>query len=323
VLDEAQEMSDEDWESLGPTLTASPDARVVLTGTAPISSRVGKGVIFQRYRQKAYDGELAEGNVYAEWGVDDLARTDIRDAKVWERVNPAWNYRINKRIVRANFATMEKEGFCREHLGYWFKGAKDTCYGEDDWKAGVVVARPTHEEVERHAIGVAYAQDGGSWAAAFGAVLKGGGLYAELVDLAPASKGSAQLLRVVAALRRRDGFCGVLASGRAGARNLVGDAQEARLFPAQVVEMCRAADRAAAEGLFDAAMQGGALRHPDQAPLRESVLSLDKVRQRSPGGGFAFVSRTGREIGAEAAALAVYWAKNRRPLARKGSQRAW
>jgi hypothetical protein len=321
ILDEAQEMGDEDWESLGPTLTASPDARIVLTGTAPISSRVGKGVIFQRYRQRAYDGELDAGNVYAEWGVDDLARTDIRDVRVWERVNPAWNFRINKQVVRANFATMEKEGFCREHLGYWFKGAKNTCYGEKDWKAGLVKRRPTHEEAERFAVGIVYAQDGESWAAAFGAVLKDGGCYAELIDLAPTGKGNSQILRVVAALRKREGWCGVLAHGKAGTLNLIGDAEADRLFPAHEIEICRHADKIASNGLFDTLMAGGALKHVDQEPLRESVTSLDKLMKSASGGGFEYVSRTGRLIAAEAAALAVYWAKNRKPKPKRGKQR--
>ena len=323
VLDESQEMDEDEWAALVPTLTASPNAIIVMTGTPPVSTRQGQGVVFQRFRQKAYDSELNPGEVYVEWGVNDLETDEIGSVNTWERVNPAWHYRINKNIIRANSLVMDKESFAREHLGYWFKGVRNTAYKDDHWSAGIVETRPAPQDVARFAVGIVYAQDGESWAAAIGAVLGDGSYYAELIDLASTKKGTVQLLQIVSSFYAKDGFVGVLAFGKAGTLNLIGDAESCGLFPARLIEICRHNDKIASNALLDTLMGDGALKHVAQEPLRASLLSLDKYMVNSSGGGFSFVSRTGRLIASEAAALALYWAKNKQPKPKRPKQKVW
>jgi len=323
ILDEAQEMNEDAWAALSPTLTASPDARIVLTGTPPVSSRAGQGVIFQRYRQDAYDGALAYGEVYAEWGIGDLEKDDVGSPETWERVNPAWNYRINKNIIRGNARVMDRETFAREHLGYWYKGVRNTVYKDDNWAGGTIDARPAPEETERFAVGIVYAQDGESWAACFGAVLKDGSQYAELIDLASTKKGTAQILQIIASFNLHEGFVGAIAYGKAGTLNLIGDAGACGLFPPPLIEICRHDSKIASNALLDTLMSDSALKHVEQEPLKASLLSLDKYMVNSGGGGFGFISRAGKLIAAEAAALALYWSKNRKPKPKRPKQTVW
>jgi len=323
ILNEAQEMTDGEWSALVPTLTASPDAKIILLGTPPVSSRTGKGIVFQRFRQDAYEGNLNKGEVYAEWGITDLEHDDIKSEAAWRRVNPAWDFRINKNIIRIDSRNMETEEFAREHLGYWYRGAKNTIYKDDQWVAGTVPKRPTHNDVEKFSVGIVYAQDGESWTAAFGALLKDGSYYAELIDLASMKKGMTQILQIIAGFHKQEGFCGVLAHGKAGTLNLIGDAESCGLFPARIIEICRHNDKIASNALLDTLMSDGALKHTDQEPLKQSLLSLDKYMTNASGGGFSFVSRAGKLIASESVALALYWAKNRQPQKKRGRQTLW
>jgi hypothetical protein len=320
ILDEAQEMNEMEWRALGPTLTASPDAKIFLMGTPPVSERTGQGTEFQKYRQKAYDSELEEGYVYAEWGITDLEKDDVTNEKVWRRVNPGWDYRINPQVIKANWIMLGREAFACEHLGYWYRTAKSTLYKATQWEEGVVIKRPAPEEVERFAVGIVYAQDGETWAASFGALLKDGRYYTELIDLASSKKGTAQILQIIAAFKQLPEFVGVLAHGRAGTLNLVGDAGMTKLIKPEIIEICRHPDKIASNALLDNLMSTGDLIHVDQEPLKASLLSLDKYMINSSGGGFSFISRTGQLISAEAAALALYWSKNRQPIKRRAKQ---
>ena len=322
ILDEAQEMTEGEWAALVPTLTASPNAKILMFGTPPVSSRVGKGIVFQRFRQDAYDGNLSEGEMYAEWGITDLKKDDVKDIRTQERVNPAWNYRINKNIVRIDSRNMETEEFAREHLGYWYKGAKNTIYKEDQWTTGIVKKRPAIDGVVRFAVGIVYAQDGESWAAAFGAVMGDGNYYTELIDLANMKKGTIQILQIIGQFYKSDKFVGALVHGKAGALNLLGDAEACNLFKPAIIELCRYDSKVASNTLFDTLMSNDEIQHIDQEPLKESLLSLDKY-MINKGGGFGFVSRTGKLIAAEASALALYWAKNRKPKPKRGKQTVW
>lgn len=47
------------------------------------------------------------------------AEMDWQDEETWKAANPAWNYGINLDVFRADFDSMDKETFCREHLGQW------------------------------------------------------------------------------------------------------------------------------------------------------------------------------------------------------------
>ncbi|MCL2492518.1 MAG: hypothetical protein FWF33_00540 [Clostridiales bacterium] len=326
VLDEAQEMDQDEWLSLSSILTASEAAIVVMMGTPPISSRSGHGVVFQEYRGHAYGGSLTAGNVYLEWGVTDLKRDDIASEKTWRRVNPAWDYRINKGVIEMDyqtFRTIDIEGFAREHLGYWYKSAKGTIYSKEQWEAGITKRRPAPENCERYAIGISFAQDGETWSAAFGAFMKEGWYYSELIDYANAKKGMEQIITIAKRFREHDGFTGLLVNGRAGALNMIGDATMSKVIKPELIEICRMGDKLASNALLDTLMASGAFFHAEQEALKASLLSLDKYTTKSGGGGFSYISRTGQLIASEAAALAVYWAKNKKPLPKRKKQYVW
>ena len=323
ILDEAQEMTKDEWAALVPILTASPDAMIIMFGSPPLESREGQGVVFQKLRQDACDGKLNKGDVYIEWGVDDL-KEDLRDEEIWKRVNPAWDYRINKNIVRVNSRSMDDEEFAREHLGYWYKGTKNTIYKEEHWTAGLIDKRPSNEDVERFAVGVVYSQDGESWTAAFGAVLKDGNYYSELIDLSSTKKGMAQIIQIIAHFHKDNtGFVGAISYGKAGTLNLIGEAEQCDLFPASLIEICRYDSKVASNALLDNVMDDGTLKHVDQDPLKESLLSIDKYMMNGKGGGFGFISRSRKLIASEAVALALYWAKNRKPKKKRPKQSIW
>lgn len=324
ILDESQEMTEEEWAALSPTLTASPDALIILTGTPPVSTRQGQGIVFQNFRKKAYKGELNKGEIYAEWGINDLEKEEVFDEKTWIRVNPAWQYRVNKNVIRANSLVMDKESFAREHLGYWYKGDHNTIYKSEMWEDGLIDQRPNKDQIDRYAVGIVYSQDGEMWCSAMGAVLTDGSLYAELIDLSTTKKGTGQILQICKNMYENvQGFTGVIAHGKAGLGNLMGDAEMMDLFPLKLIEMCRYDSKMASHTLLDNTMKDGELKHIDQSQLKDSLLSLDKYLTNGKQGGFGFISRNGQLIASEAVALALYWAKNNKPKSKRSKQSIW
>jgi hypothetical protein len=118
VCDEAQELTDEQYEALLPTVSSAPsgDPQVILVGTPPGPG--SPGTVFRRMRDagvKGKDKRLA----WVEWSADANDELDIHDRKIWAATNPALGGRLNERVVVDEVAGMTPEGFARERLGVW------------------------------------------------------------------------------------------------------------------------------------------------------------------------------------------------------------
>jgi phage terminase large subunit-like protein len=82
LADEAQLLTDQQWESAKPAMAARPNAAVWLFGTAPQMSTDAE--VFGRLRASAHNG--AEDLAWVEYGADPGADLDDRDQ--WTQANP-------------------------------------------------------------------------------------------------------------------------------------------------------------------------------------------------------------------------------------------
>ena len=134
VVDEAQELTDEEYDALKPTTLASEsgDPQMIYLGTPP--NEKCPGTVFRGLHEKAHDGD-AGGAWWLEWAADELG--DVHDVDLWYRCCPALGYRIREKVMRdaADSAT-SVDGFFREYLGWWSrKAAADAVIDAGEWGA--------------------------------------------------------------------------------------------------------------------------------------------------------------------------------------------
>lgn len=117
VADEAQELTEDAWAALLPTISASPNPQVILTGTPPGPSASGE--VFTRTRRTGVAGtdpRLA----WQEFSCpDDLNCFDLDDPAVWAATNPALGVRLRADTVHDERGSMSSHTFARERLGWW------------------------------------------------------------------------------------------------------------------------------------------------------------------------------------------------------------
>lgn len=118
ILDEAQEASDEALAALLPTVSASSNPQLILTGTPP-GPKVN-GEVFTRMRRAGLAGDERR-LCWLEWSCP--ADADLDDRGSWARANPNLGVRLHHETIADERATMDDETFARERLGVWDEDA--------------------------------------------------------------------------------------------------------------------------------------------------------------------------------------------------------
>lgn len=115
VLDEAQDLGEEAFAALKPTISASKNPQTIMTGTPP--GPTSNGEIFAKARKDALEGK-GKRQSYLEWSPEDDA--DVDAVETWAATNPALNTRLALETVEDERAdTPSDEIFARERLGRW------------------------------------------------------------------------------------------------------------------------------------------------------------------------------------------------------------
>jgi hypothetical protein len=117
LADEAQELTEDQWAALRPTIAASANPQVILLGTPPPPGEAGE--VFARFRRAALEG--VDGRLcWDEWSCsDDLSVVDLDSRAEWAARNPALGTRLREDTVADERAEMDDQTFARERLGWW------------------------------------------------------------------------------------------------------------------------------------------------------------------------------------------------------------
>ncbi|MFF2115271.1 hypothetical protein, partial [Rhodococcus koreensis] len=120
VMDEAQELSDDALEALGPTTRSAPlkNRQFIYTGTPP--GPKNNGEVFTRHRTLTIDGKQLRA-LWHEWSCAD--GTDYDDPRAQAQANPALGGRLDLETIEEDRGTFSDEGFARECLGMWSAAA--------------------------------------------------------------------------------------------------------------------------------------------------------------------------------------------------------
>lgn len=288
VMDEAQELSEDAYAALLPTISASDNPQQIVMGTPPGPSAIGE--VFTRVRSVGVRGE-DERLCWLEWGCE--PGVDLDDREMWQQANPALGIRLGWETVADERASMDDEMFARERLGVWIPREQQSSVVDlDVWlsladpdveRGARVVFGVDVDEGRAAAVGVAWARpDGLTQAAMVESALSTGQAHDRLVELS-----------------QRWGGRVVLGGPAAG---LEGDLARAGVQ----VQVCSSSDFSKACGAFADAVSQRTLRHRGEPDLTASVQG---ARWRSVGtsGERAWQLKDAAGVGPLAAVTRALW----------------
>lgn len=315
VVDEAQELTDEQLEALKPTTLAASDAsdadsdpQTIYLGTPP--GPKCPGTVFRDLHDRAHAGE-GGGAWWTEWAVDDVPDLSDRGAalELAYLTNPAMGHRIKESTMLDMMDSMRADGFARECLGWWPKGAQGGCIAPPAWDALRVETGEGLAERQKGwklALGVKFSADGSSGSVAVALWRKGEPAHVEALACEPTDGGIGWAVDLAEAMARK--ACAIVFDGKANAQDFHARLLE-RGAPKKALHPAAPADVTAASSMLLNAAQEGALTHTGQPALDAAALHALK-REIGKGGGFGFRSADGTDITPlEAAALALWGAR--------------
>lgn len=270
ILDEAQELADETFAAILPTISARPNPQTWLLGTPPAPSM--RGEVFTRFRNGGLEGKDAR-LFWAEWSA--AGDVDLDDPRAWAHANPALGSRIDLESIWDERAAMDDDTFARERLGMWSGSSGRAVIDPGTWgRYADVLSSPT----ERLALAVDVSPDRSVAAVALAGRRADGAWHVELDE----QRGSVGWVAGYVAQRcARNDIRAVVIDGASPASTLVEDLQRHKIK----VTTSFAQDMARACGMFYDGVMEGWLRHIDQPQVNAA---LGVARKRSLGDAWAW-----------------------------------
>lgn len=309
VFDEAQELTDDQMESILSTVSASPSGnrQLIFTGTPP--SPVSPGTVFKRKRAAALNGEDLFAS-WHEWSVAEVG--DINDRDRWYETNPALGVRLDENFTATECATLSESGFARERLGWWEEHTQgvNPAIKKHDWKkTGGVKPELTDKAVK--AFGVRFTSDSECYALA-GAVKEGDMVFIEGIafDFATGSN-IAKIAKWL--IERKDTIACIAIDGKGNADTLQRKLIEGGVAK-RAIRRFSTQDAINAPAMFVNALDEKTIIHPPEGVLTDSALAAQK-RNIGKTGGWGFGDGTEPCALVESASIAHYAVKTtkRRP----------
>jgi hypothetical protein len=252
LLDEAQLISDQQWEALKPALSARPNAVTWMFGTCPQLSTDAE--VFGRLRAAAHAG-TRKGLAWIEYGA--APGCALGDREQWAAANPG---RIDPLAMEAEYRELSKGGFARERLNAWPVDRIERVIDPSTWAA---LAGPGPPDATTPAALAVDSSPDRVVATAAAWRLDGGRVHVELV-----AADYADPLDALAWLTERANYrTPVVIDGSSVAASLISALERERV---KVVTV-GARDMARAAGAFLNDVNAGRLSHIGQELLNASV----------------------------------------------------
>ncbi len=297
IVDEAQELTDEQYEALKPSTIASDsaDPQMIYLGTPP--NEKCPGTVFRDLHARAHAGE-GGGAWWIEWAAGEVG--DPKDRERWFRCIPMLGIRISEDVVADAADTMRPDGFAREFLGWWSKrAALPPAIGRGMWDA--LATADSAPSSGRAFYAVRFAPDGSRASLAVCVKADGADPFVQVVADRPTAAGTRWLRRAV--MDRMDRAESVLIDGKGRC-----DSLRSQLLadgaPERKVKIAKTMDAVDAAAGLDDAVRSKALRHAGQPGLSDCAAECPKRTIGKDGWGFG-PGPTCRPEPLEAVALAL------------------
>lgn len=310
ILDEAQSLTDMQMSALSSVTSAAPlgNPQTIMTGTAP--DLIMSAETFSITRGKIIMREDAESCI-DEWSVEDVG--DVTDRKRWEQANPALGGRLLERALISDLTKLSKEGFAREHLGWWQQITINAAIPKEKWDA--CGKHKSAGDNKLASFGVKFSVDSYEWCLS-GCMTGPNVPHVELINMGRVSDGLDQLKVFLA--ERLDTCNSIVIDGKGTSdalRSLVlskyGEMNpdmddSTKKYINGKIRTLKADAAAAVCPLFLESIVNKNITHASQPTLDKSVKTAKK-RKIGTSGGWGLAPSEGTDITpAESAAIAYY-----------------
>ena len=309
IFDEAQELTDDQMESVMSTMAAAPSGnrQLIFTGTPP--SPVSPGTVFRNKRETAIDGKDSRC-CWHEWSVAEIG--DVTDRGRWYETNPGLGIRLDEEFTEAELNTLKRDGFARERLGWWSDDeGGNPALSKASWNACGLDELPGPDEGDRIAYGLKFTVDGQSYA--LSAAVRNGSrpIIVECLFFEPVPSGVGGIADWL--IERKDTCALLVIDGKSHTAALERKLKDGG-FPARGMRIASPADVSAAASMLKDAVDEGSVIHGRQPALDDSAISAQK-RQIGKDGAWGFGNGKKPCAPIESASLALWAAKTtkRRP----------
>lgn len=273
-VDEAQEYTDDQENTLQYTVSDSYNPQIIMCGTPPTA--VSSGTVFTNLRDDVLGGDT-EDTGWAEWSVDEMS--DVNDVDLWFETNPAMGYQLNERKVRAENKKDETD-FNIQRLGLWIKYKQKSLITKDEWSAVCVDTLPKF--VGSTFLGVKYGHDGNNVAVSVAVKTNDGRVFVECLDCQSMRNGDGWILEYIASMKPHT----VIVDGKNGQQLLLDEAK-ARGLKKPMLPTTN--DIITGSALFMQMLYAGEVIHMEQPSVAQIISNCDK-RSIGSSGGYGFKS---------------------------------
>ena len=313
IFDEAQYLEPQAQGSFLAAISACRTRRgpqTIYNGNAPEEGDYA--LVFERIRNDALTGRTKR-TAWTEWGVGTSKQLpDVSDRAAWVRANPSIGVLIDMDTVEAEYESEEAVQFAHQRLG-WFqeRSGADRLFSKEEWDA--LEAEDAPESLGKLAYGVKFTPDGRAVALSV-CVLAGETAHVDFVREESTVLGIGWLVDWLSDPRRVSQAAAVGIDGKAAAVDL-SQRLVAAGVPKGAVMVAATGNAISASGMFLNAVRDGAVTHPHDDNLAESVLGA--TRRQIGKDGFGFGGEFPERI--DSCALAMWAARTtKRDPRRKG-----
>lgn len=262
ILDEAQELSDDTYAAISPTVSASHNPQIILLGTPP--GPTTNGAVFARFREGGLTG--TDGRLcWLEWSAAD--EDDQGDPATWAKANASYNLLIERETISDEYAAMDDEVFGRERLGKWTGTTSYAVIAEDTWES----LRSDSLTVGKVTVAIDVSPDRSRASVAVAGYLEGG--QRVQVEIPANRKGTGWVVEVVKRITSQHPYYNVVLDSGGPAASLLPDLQKAHI---RRVQTFTAREVVQACGFFYDAAYQGRLAHAGEAALNEALAAARK-----------------------------------------------
>lgn len=300
VFDEAQELTDDQMESIMSTMAAAPlgNRQLVYTGTPP--SPVSPGTIFKNKRKTALSGQ-DKRICWHEWSVEEIG--DTSDVSRWYDTNPALGIRLDLEFTQTEHDTLSKDGFARERLGWWSdESGVNAVFKKAEWEACAIKKGLPPDDKDIIAYGVKFSADGANVALSAAVKNPNRKTLVECLEYGLIVNGINKLADWLIERKKTCAICVIDGKAHTGAlyQKLIEGG-----FPAKALKIANTTEVCTAASMLQNAVMEKELVHVSPSGLDDSAISAQK-RTIGNGGGWGFGDGVYPCAPIESASLA-YW----------------
>lgn len=290
IVDEAQEYTDDQQNTLQYVVSDSDNPQIILCGTPP--TLVSKGTVFPNLRSDCLAGK-SEDTGWAEWSTEHI--TDCNDVDMWYECNPAMGYQLNERKVRAEDKKDELD-FNIQRLGYWAKSNLKSEISVTEWEGLKCEAVPRISD--KLYVGVKYSKTAVSVSVA--SRTSDGKIFFEAIDCQSLRTGNGWIIQLLTAMKPE-----VIVIDGSGNQNILQNELNEEGIKNVILPTVK--EIIVANAKFEQLMYAQEICHMDQPSLKQVTTNCEK-RSIGTNGGFGYKAQFDQmEIGLLDSCILAIW----------------